>query len=47
MTGSDFSSALTPLIILFWVGIGCIPLGVWKLVEIIIWCWKHINIQLS
>jgi hypothetical protein len=24
-----------------------IPLGLWKLVEIVIWCWKHINITLS
>lgn len=44
MTGGDFRAAFLPFWIFCGIGLLLLPLGVWKLVEIIIWCIHHIHI---
>lgn len=47
MTG-DYTSIGEAAVKLFWVMVIAlcifVPLGIWKLVEIIIWCSKHFHI---
>lgn len=47
MTGTDFSpiGAFGGLLLISAVVLA--PLGVWKLVEIIIWLWQHVHIGIS
>ena len=45
MTGSDFGSAFAGLAFVFVAGLVAIPLGLWKLIEIVIWIYQHIHIS--
>lgn len=39
-----FERAFGGLVFCFWLGLFMFPLGVWKLIEIIIWLISHIRI---
>lgn len=43
----DFSGAFKGLAIIFYSSLIFIPLGIWKLIELIIWTIKHINISIN
>lgn len=45
MTGSDFGGAFAGLGFIVFFGLGLMPLGLWKLVEIVIWLYNHIDIN--
>lgn len=44
MTGSDLGNAFTGFAVVFVIALALVPLGLWKLVEIIIWLCKHVSI---
>lgn len=45
MSDYDFSGAFKALVFLLIVLACFLPLGVWKAVEIIIWCLHHIHLS--
>jgi uncharacterized membrane protein len=47
MTGSDFSSAFAPWYFICAAAFLLMPLGLWKLVEIIIWVYHHVHFGIS
>lgn len=46
MFGNMFDGLVTALAWACWIGIPLSILGVWKLVEIIIWLFKHVDVSL-
>ena len=47
MDGSAFRGIWEGLVIGFIILAVLAPLGVWKLIEIIIWIYKHVSISIS
>ncbi len=47
MDSSSFSGAFDGMITLFIVTLCLFPLGVWKLIEIIIWMFGHIRVVIQ
>ena len=47
MTGSDFGGAFAGLAFMFFGACLLIPFGLWKLVEVVVWLFKHINISVT
>lgn len=48
MTGSDFRGMFDGLAAIFaFLVIVCVPLSIWKLIDIIIWIWNHVHISLT
>lgn len=51
MTGSDFSALGDGMMVMFKIicVILCIfvPLGIWKLIDIIIWCCHHVHLHIQ
>jgi hypothetical protein len=45
MTGSAFASAFAPWYLICAAAFLLMPLGIWKLVEIIIWIFRHIHLS--
>lgn len=39
----DYSGIGDGIAVLFWIAVVSVPLGLWKLVEILIWVFQHVH----